>query len=129
MDGLERVQLQSAIVRQALNVQQAGALQLLPTPPSGPNPGPAVAMEGVEDLLALELVGRVHVEEERLGARGLDLPDDPLDVGHRALAVEMDAADVHAAAGELEGRRFAEAAGGAEDQGPLAFEVAHGGRV
>ena len=59
-----------------------------------------------------------------LRAGGRDLRRDPVHVGLRRLAVEVDAEDVASRPGEGEGRAFSESGGGPEDEGPRA--VCHG---
>ena len=77
-----------------------------------------LALDGVQHLGPPGRIRGVDVEEERLAAASLDLGGDPVRVGQRRLAVEVDAGHRHAGSGERERGGLAEPGGGAEDQRP-----------
>src|SRR5262249_23946890 len=64
----------------------------------------------------------VDVEEVRSTLHPSDLTGDALDVAERGFAIEMNAEDVHACAGQRQADRLTEPGGGTEDQSP-AFET------
>ena len=74
---------------------------------------------------ALLVVGRVHVDVQRLGARRGDLRLDLLDVREGRPEVEVDAADPVARRRERQRRGLAHPGRRAEDQGPSLAVVGH----
>ncbi len=85
-------------------------------------PGP----ERRERGRALLVVGRVHVDEQRLRAGLGDPRLDLLDVGESRPEVEMDPRDPVAGAGQGQRGRLAHARRCAEDQRPALAVVCHG---
>ena len=73
----------------------------------------------------LLVVGRVHVDVERLGAGRLDRRLDLVDVGKGRPEVEMDADDLVAGLRERDRGRLAHARRATEDQGPALAVVGH----
>ena len=72
----------------------------------------------VQHLRASLLVGGVDVVEPRLTPHLAQPGDQPFDLRHGRTSVQVNSDDVHAGLGEREGRGFAEAAGGPENQRP-----------
>ena len=116
-EGLERAERQR--VHQDADVRHAAGLLGL-----GVEPRPQCRQE----LGPVAVVGRVHVDEQRLAPVGRDVCLDLVDVGHALAPIEVDAGDVVAGGRQRLGRRLAEAAAGTEDEGPRLSGVGHGGR-
>ncbi len=73
----------------------------------------------------LLVVGRVHVDVDRLGARGLDRRLDLLDVGERRPEVEMDPAMLVAGLRERDGGRLPHPGRSPQDERPALAVVGH----
>src|SRR5262249_43551023 len=85
--------------------------------------GTAGLADRLDHLAAAGVIRRVDVEILRTPPEAADLADDPVDVRLRRLAVEMDAEDIPAAAGELERTGLAKSGRGAQHQGPAGARI------